>query len=877
MPTLKDNRGIRILDTQLDDLSGQVGRYDILYHSNGNIYIVFARTDLTGSLTTRQIWGAVSTDGGITFTGAVQLTPQDGHWHDGPTLCQIEPGDPASDIGVVFASSTTWNDTVNPGGNDPYPYRFLLDTDLQVISAIDILTNYTKPCWEGCLLRGTNKFLYFAMDGTADYMIIWENQINEENQADGFLDNAWVRRYISNFGGGTDLLSFRMHTLSNGHILCLFTGQTTIVGSSPLTDLYYTVSDDDGYTWTTPVALTAYAGTPKQADLVGLQMVLGQDFAELSTGSLALVYQEGKASQELGYYSTPQFNVSNSQTPFLLEALNYLLIPRKDIDNGGIYVFDLTTQAFIFKIIPSTTPPVWSPYCYNIAVSPDEKYMAVGTDTSLDIFHIEDADPANWTVTSLRKTTTPALAKRPVNWVRFTDNTTLVFGYASDPSYPGASYVWGGKVDASNPVTITPLYCSTAFNTRYLAATNPQLYIDAINGLIYAVSNKHFWVTRISDGAGLRGITINVNCDEVFYDDINDEYVLTNANGIYRYTDNGTALTLVDTLLKTSTPYMFPDYPQTGITYPGSGIMFQMDGPPTWYDFTTRKCVGPLLNYNEDYTGFNSAKARSPRVPAFARDDEWVMHATNSNTPAQAYLPMKHIGHLRWGIFPYNPATKTIGADTFYDLVDESWVPPDDCTRLVMPRVCPTADDDVALAAFRYFPGRLGGRPLAFVTGVMSLEHKTLGIRACILKVTTQTLDARARILIYATATLGIKAQIHTAQCLKMQAWIIPKQTQTLQIKAVIRGLKTTSWTGQFTVLRTGQRRLYRLRFTTNTGYTGTQEMTARARIIAFSSKKFTGHFIVPANPTAGTDYTFTVDMNHRRFFSMKAFLVSSR
>jgi hypothetical protein len=876
MPTvhdsLKDGRGIKILDTQLDSVSNQVGRYDLLYHTNGNVYIVFARTCQTyavGAEIDRQIWAAVSTDGGTTFSAPVQLTARTGYWHDKPCICQIEPDDPDSPMGIIYQSSSDWNNTVSAGVNDPFPYRFLMDTDLTVISPIDIVTNYLSGTREGSLLRAGNSFLYFTLSTTADALYIWENQIVEANSADGFLDNAWTRRYVSNFAGAYDVLSYQARLLANGDIMILFAGRTSVVGDINLTNLYYSVSSDDGYTWTTPTALTNYTGTP-EIDVVGMLNVLAVDLAVLSDGSVALVYQEGIPPQSIGYYSSPQYNIGQSgRAPIVLEGLNYIILPVSSGTYSGINVFDIASQTIIFRITTSTTPPIWSQTVYRATVSPDEKYLAVGTDTSLDIFHIEDADPANWTVTSLRTTTTPALKNGTIYWLAFSDNTTLLFAYGASS---GTAQVWGGKVDVANVAGgITALY-SAGRDVRSTSSSNMQAYVDVANDAIHVTSGLAFWVTKISDGSAPRGLSITQSLDECFYDDINDEWVLIGSSGIYRYTDNGTTLAFVSSITTTSTPDMIPSAPYVGILYPGSGVMLHLNVVPSWYDFTARKCIGPLKNVNEWHLGFTHY-ANTPTPPRFARNGTWVTHGGSDYV---RFFPITNVGRFRWGIFHYNTVTKaldTSGSD-FYDLIDSAWVPSADMSQLILPKICPAPSDNVVLAAFRYFPGRTGGRPLAFVTGVMNLEHQTFTMRAAIAKrEPAETMTVHGRLAKTMNVSLTMLAQIHMAQCLKMRAWVIPEQTQTCTMRASIRALQYQTWQMQFSVSRTLKTRYYRLRFTVNTGYTGKWEMTMRARILTYQTYKFTGHFIVTARPADTGTHTFTVNSSGRRMLQMKAYV----
>lgn len=876
--SLRDNRGIRILDTQLDDITGQVGRFDLLYHTNGRVYIIFARTcqintpEITGEEVDRQIWAAYSEDGGTIFTHLTRLTARNGSWADHPCICQIEPDKIDSDIGVIYGSAIDWMNTSTTDLNYPYPYRFTMNIELVRTSPIDLLTNARREETQaGSLMRGNNRFLYFTFTPAENGSIhLYENQIVETNAGDGFLNNAWQRRTISSIGSINTFLAFQARQLKNGHIIILFAGQTANKGSISQTNLFYSVSADDGYTWTTPIALTNYIAASLDIDLVGFQGVMSADFAELSDGSLALVYQEGKSAQSIPYSSIPW----GARNATLLNSKNYLLVPNGATD-GGLYVFDLNTAQTIFRITTSTTPPIWSLTCNCVAVSPDEKYMAVGTDLSIDFYDITNHNPANWIlIQSLRRSSTPALLGTSVYWARFIDNTHCIFGYGSGTE----DYTWGGKVNVTNIAAgITPLKSSDAKNTQSLSSTTTQPHVDLTKGIIYVVSGNHLWVTRLSDGVALRGILLPGSYAHVFYDDVNNEFVLLNLQtGIYRYQDTGTTFIQLGSQLITSEPIMFPKKPYAALCYPGSGLMIHLSALPTWYDFRSRLAIGPLLSLYEDYIGFNHVKY-SIYPPSLVRNDEWALYPHERGI---AFLPMKHIGRLRWGIFTYNATAKTIDATSsdFYDLVNSDWVPVDDTTHLVTPKVCAAPSDNVVLAAFRYFPGRQGARGLAFVTGVMNLEHQQLNMRAAISKpVKADGLALRARMAIRTTRSLGMRTQIHMAKCVKMRAWIIPEQTQTIHLRAAIVGVKRVSWQGQFDVSRTGKTRRLRLQFTANTGYTGKQGIGAKARIVIITRKRFTGHFIVPANPTNDGTYTFSADMSHKYFVGMKAFLVSSR
>jgi hypothetical protein len=895
LDSLRDTRGIRILDTQLDSSSDLAGRYDVLYHTNGNIYVAFARTNQSrpdaNQVVDRQIWMARSTDGGTTFEAPVQISSRTGYWHNNPAICQINPADVNSPIGLVYTAASKWLDTVQNYTTDNYPYRTMVDTDLVRIAPIDILTNNTYNNDGIVLFRATNRFVVMCLNSTPDTIAVYENIIVDPNTADGFLDNAWTYRTLPSFGGaGTtnDLRAFKVRALRNGHLALIGSFTRATKGDIPLCDLGVSFSTDDGYTWSAIQYLTNYTGSPL-LDVIGLDQCLDADIAELENNQLAIVFQEGRPPQTIGYYSDPQFNTSSGRAVAYHAAKNLLFMPNNNSVSGstvsGIWVYDLTTQAFIFRFIPTGTPPIWSAEVNCVSISTDGKYLAAATSNtstggSVDVWDISATDPAYWTVvTSLRTSTTPAIAGTAVGWCEFTDDKTLLFSYLNGTG--GTNNVWGGKIDVTNVAAgVTPLLAPSGSNIRYLGNISAIPHVNVASDEIHIGSGYYFWVTKISDGTCPRSYHFSGSNypGDVSYDSINDEWVMTQSANVFRLEDDGTNITLLPDTITSTTDPMTPTSILGSLSFISGQFLYAPLGV-MWYDYYSRKIQGPLFGQREnDLQGFNVTEY-AIQGASLLRNNEWLCFATANGWVFQ-YL--KATGRLRWGIFTYNAVSKLIdtSSDDFHLLCDSNWVPADDAEHLVKPRICGAPLGNVFLTAFRYFPQRAGARSLALVTGVMNLEHRQIGMRAAIAKrvVNPPTIQAKGRIAKRMTTTLGIKVQIHMAQCLKMQAWIIPEQTQTMQMKAAIVSHKSSHWGGAFNVTFAGKQRKLRLQFTANTGYTGSWTCTAQARIVQVTKTRFTGHFIIPANPDGTGTFTFSpVNVSYLQVHSMKAFVVSNR
>lgn len=874
--TLKNGRGIKILDTQLDSTDGLAGKYDLLYHSNGRIYIAFARNDLSYSASkqtaTRHIWVAYSTDGGTTFNEPVQITTSLSAWYDNPALCQIDPNDSDSPIGLALTYASSWT-----AAN--YPNRTLIDTELNRLSPIDVVTNATYAFSSLTLLRGSNRFILIGLNETEDSLSIYENNIVDGNDADGYLNNAWIFRKVYNFAGtGKSIRSIRVRLLSNGHLALIASVAKAMTGEVPLCDLGVCFSSDDGYTWTAFQYLTNYTGTPA-VDLVGIDQCLSADLAELDNNQLAIVYQESIPRQTLGYYSSPQFNKSTARNAEYHTSKNLLFLPIYYYSDG-IWVYDPATQTFPFRFTQSSTPPVWNTSINCISLSTDGKYLAAATASSLDVWDISATNYADWTiVTSLR--TSNGLLEGNISWCQFTDEKTLVFSYSESS---GVDYVWGGIVDVTDlGAGITNLQ-GPASSIRYVFSANNTPSIDVTNNEIYVTEGGYFWVSSLIDGTCLRfysPLTTN-DIPVVTHDTINDEWILCSYNRLYRLKDNGTTITLLSTMTPTSNPMLSTEI-HGGFGIPDTGIFLYslVSLKPSsilWYDFHNQKLMGSILGTSE-YEALGFGLPPNPKQSRLLKNNEWLITATADNTPTYFFQYIKSTGRLKWGVFDYNPVTKAIDTDSddLYPLCNTAWIPEDDTEHLVNPRICAAPMGNVCIAAFRYFPTRGDSRPLALVTGVMNLEHKSLSMRAAISKRTQNppTLQTRGRVTKYNLWELTVKAQINFAQCLRIRAWIIPEQLQTVQLRASISNRKSVRWPGTFNVVFVGRQRKLRLQFTVNTGYTGLWECSSKARIIKTARKRFTGHFIVGARPiNSGTFTCQSVTLSYQNIMSMKAFIV---
>jgi hypothetical protein len=879
LDNLRDNRGIRILDTQLNSTSAMAGAYDILYHTNGYIYVAFARNNLAyPAVGDRQIWMARSTDGGTNFETPVKISEDNDKWHDNPAILQIDPADTGSPIGLVFTQAVDWQDRLTAANERGYPYRVLVDVDLTLLSSIDILTNATYNNSGLTVVRGLNSFqVYCLVAGSADYIRLYENVINLGNTADGFLNNAWTTRTISNFAGtGQTIKSIKVRPLSSGHLALVGAIQRSVVGLQPLCDLGATFSSDDGLNWSAFQYLTNYTGTPA-VDLVGIDQCVDVDVTEVAANQLAIVYQEGTPSQELKSTSSPSLTLSNVFGVVHHSSKNVLFIA----DINGIYVFDLATSTTIFHFTTSSTPPLWYEKVYaGVTLSPDGKYLATGSiidDTNpgaLDVWDISDATPANWTVVaSLRTTTTPAIKGTSITWCKFISNTEIAYTHAGGTS----AGVIGGILDVTDLGSgITDILApNNIVSTTFYA----QPHVDTDNDAIYICASNYLWRSKISDGTVQYSYNYGSTMAwlSVYHDPINDELVLPYSTRLFRFTDTGAAFTLLETISGTTDPRV-PETIENQSTFEpiGTGglLLSTNQKGSIWYDFHSRKITGAQTDApNIDVLGYDPFIEYTQRATTI-KNTEWLAYAHNTGLHMQR---ISQTGKLRWGIFTYTPATKVIDdtSDDFHLLCDTAWVSANDALHLVKPKISTAPLENVVLTAIRYYPQSSG---IQLITGVMNRERLTIGMKATIAKVITKTFTSRARIRLNPTRTVSMKAGMVFAQCLKVMAYIMPKQVQTFQMKASMLNFKSTSFTGLFSVSYPGKQRALRLQFTANTGYTGLQTTTSKARIVKVGKKRFTSHFLVMGNPNTTGAITFeAADLYFVHKLGMKAFVVSNR
>jgi hypothetical protein len=877
LDNLRDNRGIRILDTQLNSSSAMAGAYDILYHTNGYIYVAFARNNLDyPAVEDRQIWMARSADGGTTFETPVKISDADGKWHDNPAIIQIDTTSTSSSIGLVFSKAIEWQDRLTSANERSYPYRALVSVTLALESSIDILTNATYQTSGLTLVRGTNSFQVYGLNSTLDQVKIYENPIVIGNTADGFINNAWAIRYISNFAGtGKSLRSIKVRPTSSGHLALVGAVETVVTDELPLCNLGLSFSADDGNTWSTIQYMTNFTGTPA-IDLVGLTGVVETDLTEVAPNQFAILYQEGTPSQVLTTTSTPVLLATSVSDVVYHSGKDALFISGYD---SGIYVYDCASQTFIFHFTTSSTPPIWNDRPMSIAISPDGNYLAAGmlvdglTLGGLDVWDISDATPANWTVVaSLRSTSTPAIRGTGVGWVQFSDNTHVVYTNLSGDTNSNL----GGVLDV---VGLTITYLTAPATGIRDGSYRGNYFLDIANDALYAAHLGYVWRNKVSDGT----------VDYYYYagssiawtwlanDPINSELIIPNNLSVYRFENTGSAINLLEIISNTSNPRVPENITGNGSNSIGTGGLFIGSDQcgNIWYDFHSRKVTGAFTDRNNvDTLGYDPAVLYNS-FTKLLKSNEWLC-TFGGDADTIHFQKISQTGKLRWGIFNYTPATKLVDdtSDDFHLLCDTDWISANDALHLVKPRISAAPQGNVVLTALRYYPQVSG---INLVTGVMNREHLSLGIRAAIAKRITNNVTSRARIRLNPTKTVDIKARMVFAQCIKIMAYIMPKQVQTTQLRASILNFKSTSFTGIFNVNFPGKQRKLRLQFTANTGYTGLQTYTIKARIIKNNRKRFTGHFLISGNPTTGNITFETTVVSYSHKMGMKAFLVSNR
>jgi hypothetical protein len=840
---LDDQRGLQTLVTGIANVTSEAQHSsDILYHSNGYLYVVVCQS-YSNAVQQRRLYLYRSTDGGNTWTLITNLTTGaiDGY----PVLLQL---DSSTDIGILhlrFSASTSLSGVI---------HRMVVDEDgTEVVSNDPITGSPSINFWPHCVFAGGEYKIITSAGRFSRGVSTYSNT--------SFTLNTWVFDGTANLVGATSQCHIhRIRMLSSGDIMAVVTYRTLLEGSESglngladnlRTDVGIVISADDGATWDTIQNLTNYSGTAGVSE-DGILSALQVDAVELSDGRIAVLYNEGRSYMVINTNTTPAITVTANGTTgdgytktILHPTHGYLIYSHANSTSGGIFVHNLATN-IVTRLHTASTPSIWENEVVDMAISDDGVYLAAATfedaspdSGSLEIFDTTDPDPTLWTVTSLRSATTPAILVPGLRRVEFEPGTTdLYFAYAGTAA---GSSIWGGKLDASNIAGgVTDLIAPVSIGANILV---PGFVIGST--YVYSISNNAVFATNKSTGAGSHTTTFaaisstGTAVSTIFA--IGSNLGIVGSSAFIVVNDGGASFTQVGSTVDSTSNPSFGGVIARSQQLSSGNIIIPMGANAGYKLYCASSGVFyPIPGLISDTLfGYQFPDSNTTRADEMELNGiSWLNIPSTANHVRFAL----DVGRLRVGTFTYNSGTRLVAAGDFYDAVNQIRVG-DDWNKLILPRLARTSTDRLIVSAVRFHLNRTS-RPKSVITGVIESDAQRFTMRAAILKTTTNGLDMRARIRNTYTSELDMRARLVFAQCIKMQARIVPRVTQTLDMRGTILGSKSTSITGTFNVSAQSEARMQG-RFFVATGYNTEQTLTMGASIVKRRTSRITGRYLV--------------------------------
>ena len=855
------NYGVQVYNSALNIPGSSPGRGATLAHTNGNVYCIFGIEGI--------LYAAYSTDKGLTWSVPNQLTS--GNWDDDPALIQLDTTSTSSDMGLVFNRDVA---NLNSGyGTTQLAYRCTMTTSCILSSAIDPVSNGTVT-----LSTGFFGFKYLSINQLSSglyiisglqpgsYPAIWYN-------ATSFLTNSWVLYHqFTNTEIPYFPVSFSLKKLTNGDFAAVYAARTSLNGGwsgSPegtvSTDIYFSSSlaANNAQVWNAPQNITSYPGSPT-FDLVGYNQGIDADFTQFNDGSISVAYAEGYGSQVS----------STITTPALPGAIGAIRVVAYHTHSNCLLLGGVTTGFFTFNLSTGTvnrwytgsTNPIWSNNIKWVLVSTAGSFIAVITDSSLEIFSTGgNTDPSTWTLTSLRTTTSPACLGVPAYGV-FKDDATLVVGWVSS-SVSGAAV---STIDCSNislgfTNLITPLVsaCDSIRGSVYCSG-NIVHFSSAPYFFEYNLSNNTYYYTN----CGLFALA------DACYDDVNNQWLfISQQNGnITVISDSGSTITysVASQALTGTNPTFVVPIPGNGALFyyqianhgPGgtsvagsTGIGYYSFITKTWYPSFQGQLEG---FYQRQFFDLGSLSGIVPYHMIYS--NAWLLFITGINQNIIRAINTNYVGRMKLGNGTYSAGVLTLS--TFYDMVNQFKLGTQG-NKLLFPRITATSDNTIIMAA-NELAYNYGARPLMFVIGTVAPNSQTIGIRCVIKKKATQQLAIRSWLSARTLRTITCKARINHEACIKIQARIIPRQAKTILIQAAIKNRKTGYIPCTFNVSQTISNIGFYGNFFIINGAQSGHSISSRVYISRPVRKKIFCHFTIPASLATGVTDTISINATAR-------------
>jgi len=868
----RNHVGIQSIITQFANYAA-AGQGAMLQHTDGYIYCVFARNHRQ-TIRGRRLYITRSNDNGITWSTAIEIST--GNWDDDPAIIQLDTNNVNSDIGVVFNRIPA-----GTAGSSPTATLTRVAINKETGAAntpYDAITppNNTDQKWISIVSTSTG-FLITCIPRAS----ITTPQVSQYDNSSFTTDN-WAYTAKTIFPTNKQPMSLSVKRLSNGHLAMIGAYRTALNGLAAVgnmgnlpagilrCDAGVSFSSDDGGTWTDVQQITNYTGSP-EFDLVGISSVASADLQELSDGQIVVAYQEHTAPQFVSVNTTLKFPATiGIVTDVRYHAeKNAILCGANDATNGGVFIFDLTAQT-ITRLHTGSEPALWTNVVVSIDINTDGTKLAVGMDNGgINIIDITDADPAEWTIIKeLREASTPPLlATIPtansiyrVKWD--VDSSTLLFF-----SYGDAAH-WGGRYDTADTTLVNLQSTHTGGNDRVFVVQSNKIVL--VGGSTIQAVDK-------TTGEASYHTHTTYNNGTIFYDSINDEYVcVTYKPTMTRITDGGSSFTEQGHFTATSDPV----WPESGIyeviEIPGRGVFFtNLDQQGSgmeyhWYSYASKQPAGTRTRYF--YLGLGENVNRyGCKWGCGIISNTWM---AMPHTAHIIFQNLVNVGRIRYGYFGYNSETKqlvTTDVD-FYDVCNIHKVGTN-MTTLQFPKFCRDVDDRLYFYFNRWDILQPNGNEFAPVLGIVEPDVKKLTALARIRAIYTRTINSKGRIRKTYTSTLDVRMRIVFAQCIKIKARIVPRQTRTISVLASIKNWKSSSCRVSFSVQKTNITRKLHVLFWVNTGYNRSSSLTVKARVAQTYSCRTTGHFLIRI-PASNVNLDFSVLGTYMQILTARARLV---
>ena len=846
--------------------NNQIAGYsDILRHTDGNLYMIFAANP-TNTSTERNLYFTKSTNNGVTWSIPTIITS--GYIDDLPSIVQLTDS-VDSNIGFAFNRKFTYYSTSSFTEN-PAIYRGTVNTLGVQIGGIDPVSYSLSKENAVCisLIRRVDGYLigFCAMDDVA-MSFYFNTSFTTNNWTVTITDSEIFKSgmpHVTTVGVRPRLSSFRLRALSNGHIACVAsltyysnTFTTNQLSGWARYEVFTTFSDDLGATWSTPQRVTPYTNNC-ELTFDETPSALDPDIVELSDGTLGVFYAESNTAKYLNFSSSPNVNFFGNQILGIdfNAAKNMLFIALKGNYTGegkGLVTIDLDTYTVV-RFANDTVIPIWIGDTNCVKTSPNGNYVALGTTQSLEIFDSSNSSRASWTVTSLRTSTIPALRNGNITSVYWKSNTRLLAFYGSSS---GSSGRVGVEIDLTkNPLDtgyLTDIISTSGAthayaNTNVVKRGNFYLYLDASGNINALADNSGYTSAHLPLGSLRNG--------SIHFDEINDEYVVVNnETTLKRFTARPTGNTInlitTGTVVGDAAVNNFTN----GLAIPGKGIISVIGGYAgrsyaTYYSLYEQQTYG-ILKTAGDFAldtklVYDFGSGALPL--AYITDDEkWALFANNFNFVGTGivFYPLDKKGYLKYAFFDYNSATKQVTIPsvlTYTPLANFAKIG-DDVKYFIHPSVVVGQADALYMCGTYWRPNATLGNFKVFFSKVEPDAFR-LQVKTRIIKSTDRSITVKNRTKRIETSSIGVKTAIVFAQCIKVKAKITPRQNKSITIKVVLQGKKRDTIRGSF-LISESRSGTVRGVFYVNRGYNRASSIGVGASIIAVKQTTLRGRFLI--------------------------------